>query len=58
LLAATGLMLLGMATRISGDLWPLVLVSHYIYGTFSWISGVLIWAAFVLPGVLRVEKES
>jgi uncharacterized protein involved in response to NO len=58
LLAATTLMLLGMATRISGDLWPHVLVSHYIYGTFSWISGVLIWACFVLPGVLRVEKEN
>jgi hypothetical protein len=58
LLAATALMLLGMATRISGDLWPHVLVSHYIYGTFSWISGALIWAAFVLPGVFRVEKEN
>lgn len=57
LFAAAGLMLLGMATRISGDLWPRVLVSHYIYGTLSWISGALLWAAIVLPNVLQVEKE-
>jgi uncharacterized protein involved in response to NO len=58
LFGAVGLMLLGMATRISGDLWPHVLVSHYSYGTFSWILGTLIWACFVLPGILRVEKEN
>jgi uncharacterized protein involved in response to NO len=57
LFAATGLMLLGMATRISGDLWPHVLVSHYIYGTLSWVSGALLWAAIVLPNVLQVETE-
>src|SRR6185436_17500146 len=57
LLAAAGLMLLGMATRISGDLWPHVLVSHYVYGTLSWVLGALLWAGVVLPGVLRVERE-
>jgi uncharacterized protein involved in response to NO len=57
LFVAAGLMLLGMATRISGDLWPHVLVSHYIYGTLSWISGALLWAGIVLPNVLQVEKE-
>jgi uncharacterized protein involved in response to NO len=57
LFVAAGLMLLGMATRISGDLWPPMLVSHYIYGTLSWVSGALLWAVIVLPNVLRVEKE-
>jgi uncharacterized protein involved in response to NO len=57
LFVAAGLMLLGMATRISGDLWPHLLVSHYIYGALAWISGALLWAGVVLPNVLQVEKE-
>jgi uncharacterized protein involved in response to NO len=57
LLVAVGLMLLGMATRISGDFWPKILASHYMYGAVLWIAGVLLWAIFVLPKVLIVEKE-
>ena len=57
LLVAIGLMLFGMATRISGDFWPGILASHYIYGAIIWIAGVLLWAAYVLPKVLVVEKE-
>src|SRR6185503_20571391 len=48
-LVAVGLMLFGMTTRISGDIWPKVLVSHYIYGAVLWIAGVLLWAIYVLP---------
>jgi uncharacterized protein involved in response to NO len=55
LLVAVGLMLFGMATRISGDLWPKVLVSHYIYGAVLWIAGVLLWAVYVLPKVLIAD---
>jgi uncharacterized protein involved in response to NO len=54
---AVGLMLLGMATRISGDFWPKILASHYIYGALFWIAGVILWAVYVLPKVLVVEKE-
>lgn len=54
---AVGLMLLGMATRISGDFWPKILVTHYFYGALIWIAGVILWAAYVLPKVLVVEKE-
>ena len=54
---ATGLMLLGMVTRISGDFWPRVLVSHYSYGAGLWIAGVLLWAVKVLPLVLAREAE-
>lgn len=54
---ATGLMLLGMATRISGDFWPHVLASHYSYGAGLWIAGVLLWSVKVLPLVLARETE-
>jgi len=57
LLVAVGLMLLGMATRISGDFWPTVLASHYIYGALLWIAGVLLWAVYVLPKVLIADTE-
>ena len=57
LLVAAALMLFGMATRISGDIWPKVMMSHYNYGAILWIIGVLIWAAFVLPKVLASEPE-
>lgn len=57
LLVAVGLMLFGMATRISGDIWPKILASHYTYGALIWIAGVLLWAVYVLPKVLFVEIE-
>ena len=57
LLVAVGLLLLGMATRMSGDFWPEVLVSHYVFGAIIWIGGVVVWAVKVLPKVLRVESE-
>jgi hypothetical protein len=50
-------MLFGMTTRISGDFWPKIMASHYIYGAILWIAGVLVWAAYVLPKVLREEEE-
>ncbi len=57
LLVAIGLMLFGMATRISGDFWPKVLSSHYVYGAILWIAGVLLWAVYVLPKVLLADQE-
>ena len=57
LLVAVGLMLFGMATRISGDFWPKVLASHYTYGALLWIAGVLLWAVYVLPKVLIADEE-
>jgi uncharacterized protein involved in response to NO len=54
---ALGLMLFGMATRISGDFWPKIMASHYIYGAFLWIAGVILWAIYTLPKVLRAEAE-
>ena len=57
LLVALGLMLFGMATRISGDFWPKIMASHYIYGAVIWIAGVLLWSSYVLPKVCQVEIE-
>lgn len=57
LLAVVSLMLLGMATRISGDFWPKIMISHYSFGAVIWIGGVLAWSAYVLPKVLQVENE-
>lgn len=54
---ALGLMLFGMATRISGDFWPKIMASHYIYGAILWIAGALLWAIYTLPKILEVDGE-
>ena len=57
MLVAVALMLLGMATRISGDFWPGILVSHYSLGAVIWTTGVLVWSCFVLPKVFQADNE-
>ena len=57
LLIAVGLMLLGMATRISGDFWPRLMASHYSYGAVIWIAAVLLWSCYALLKILWVETE-
>ncbi|MGV3773422.1 MAG: NnrS family protein [Verrucomicrobiales bacterium] len=56
ILISFGLMLFGMATRISGDFWPNIMQSHYIYGAILWIVSAGIWAAYVLPKVMRFDE--
>ncbi len=56
-IVAIGLMLFGMATRVSGDFWPKIMATHYSYGALVWACGVLIWAAYVLPKVFFSEPE-
>lgn len=58
LVGVFALMLVGMATRISGDFWPAIMASHYIYGAVLWIAGVVIWGIHVLPKVLVEEVEA
>jgi uncharacterized protein involved in response to NO len=55
---AAGLMLLGMATRISGDFLPHIMVSHYIYGALGWTLGLGIWAWVAFPLLLRPDPEA
>jgi uncharacterized protein involved in response to NO len=50
-------MLFGMATRISGDFWPKIMASHYIYGAILWIAGVVIWAFYALPKIFVADEE-
>jgi uncharacterized protein involved in response to NO len=57
MLWAVSLILLGMATRISGDLWPHIMISHYNYGALLWAVGVGIWAWKVLPKVLCADDQ-
>lgn len=52
------LMLAGMATRVSGDLWPHILPTHYSYGALLWIAGVVLWSAYVLPKTFVGENEN
>jgi hypothetical protein len=52
-----GLMLLGVATRISGDFWPRVLASHYSYGAVLWGAGLVLWAVYVLPLVTKPDPD-
>jgi uncharacterized protein involved in response to NO len=51
------LMLFAMATRISGDFWPKIMASHYIYGAVVWAGAVIWWAIKVLPKVREHEPE-
>jgi uncharacterized protein involved in response to NO len=57
LTVAVVLMLLGMLTRISGDYWPKILVTHYSYGALLWAGGLLLWAIRVLPSVRRPDPD-
>lgn len=57
LTVAMSLMLLAMATRISGDFWPKIMVTHYVYGALVWAVGALLWSAYVLPKVMEVEDD-
>lgn len=52
-----GLILLGMATRISGDFLPHIMASHYNYGALCWLLGMGLWAWKVLPKVLVADEE-
>lgn len=57
LTAAAVLMLLGLASRITGDFLPGIQRTHYLYGAACWIAGAVVWAACVLPRVLRPDPE-
>ena len=58
LTTAALLMLFGLASRISGDFLPGIQTTHYLYGAACWIAGLVVWAACVLPRVLRPDHET
>ncbi|MCP5522304.1 MAG: NnrS family protein [Verrucomicrobiales bacterium] len=57
LYVTVGVLVLAMATRVSGDFWPAILISHYVYGALCWIAAVLFWGVRVLPKVLRTDPD-
>ena len=58
LTTAAILMLLGLLTRINGDVIPSTQLSHYLYAAICWIGGLLLWAVCVLPKVLQADTET
>lgn len=57
LLIAAFLMLLGLASRITGDFVPVIQRSHFVYGAACWILGVALWASWLLPRVLTPDPD-
>lgn len=58
LTAAAVLMLMGLVARVSGDILPQTMLRHYNYAAACWSAGLVLWAACVLPGVLRPDPEA
>jgi len=54
---SVGLIVLAMVTRVSADLWPSIMKSHFIYGAVTWAAGALLWAYYVLPKVRDPDPE-
>ncbi len=52
-----GLILFAMLTRISGDFWPKIMISHYNYGAVVWALAAGWWAWKILPNVRWTEPE-
>lgn len=57
-LVLCALAVLAMLTRVTADWLPRVTMSHYAYAAVAWSLGVLIWAAAILPGVLKKDPSS
>jgi len=57
LTVAAVLMLLALLNRLSGDLVPSTMVSHYLYAALCWLGGMLLWAVRVLPKVGRPDPD-
>lgn len=57
LTVAAALLLLALLNRLSGDLVPSTMVSHYLYAALCWLGGMLLWAVRVLPKVLKPDPE-
>ncbi len=50
-------LVLGMATRVSADFLPHIMVSHHNYAAACWIIGVLTWIAWIGPSLMRPDPE-
>jgi len=57
LLSVFALVLLGLMARVSAEFLPHIQISHYLYAAFAWVVGLILWACWVLPGVMRPDPE-
>jgi len=48
---------IGMVSRVSGDIWPKIMKSHYIYGAICWGAAVIIWMIKVLPCAFQQDTD-
>lgn len=55
LVATLVLLWVAMLTRISGDFWPAILVSHYIYAALTLVMALVLWGMVVLPKLRRTD---
>ena len=51
------LILVAVPTRIAGEVWPQLMISHYLYGALGWMIALAIWMICALPKVLRPDPE-
>lgn len=58
LVVCVGLLLLGMATRVSADFLPNVRNSHHVYAAVCWVAVSIIWAVAILPSVRKRPPSS
>jgi len=56
-LVLCALITISMLTRVTADWLPMRQMSHYAYAAVAWTSGVLVWAAFILPGITKADEE-
>lgn len=49
--------MVAVATRVSGDLWPKIQTTHYIYAALLWAGALAWWGWRILPAVRRADPE-
>jgi uncharacterized protein involved in response to NO len=55
--AVLAFILLALATRVSADFLPRILVSHHIYAAICWVGAIALWVVHILPNVLVPDPE-
>jgi uncharacterized protein involved in response to NO len=52
-----GFVALAALTRVTANFLPAIMVSHWIYAALSWVIGVVVWAAFLLPWIRKADED-
>jgi uncharacterized protein involved in response to NO len=54
----TALFVVAMLTRVTADWMSAIRMTHYAYAAVAWITGILIWAVAILPGIRHPDSET